>query len=308
MGKIAVVGAGGVGGYFGAALANAGNDVTFLARGSHLRAMQSHGLKVLSEAGDIHISPVKTAEHAEEIGPVEIVLFSVKLRDTVPAATACKPLLDEGGSVFTFQNGVESADVIGEIVGMDNVVAGAAYIASEILEPGVIKHTGKAAKLVFGELSGDLSRRTREFLKLCNDADIHAELSEDAKRAIWLKFALLAPFSGLTTLTRAPAAKIRNNKETSELFNRAVEEVIELSMAMGTGLIPSDFDKVRGNFDKFPSLMTSSMYHDLAAGRPLELAGLSGAVARLGKRYNVDTPVHQFIASALSIHQNGSVD
>ncbi|MGI9379592.1 MAG: ketopantoate reductase family protein [Methyloligellaceae bacterium] len=306
MAKIAVMGAGGVGGYFGARLADAGNDVAFVARGAHRKAMEKNGLRVQSQLGDIHLNNVTVAESTADLVPVDYIIFAVKMVDTQVAAAACKELLGPETTLITFQNGIQSASQVGAVVGMDHVVPGAAYIASVISEPGVIKHTGKAAKIVFGEINGGTSNRLQRIHELCEAAGIHHEISANVNKAIWSKFALLAPFAGLSTLTRQRAHELRSNSDTLSLFTAAAQEIIDLSKAMSTGLDDSDLDQVLGNFHKMPEDMTSSMYHDLMAGKPLELNGLSGAVAELGRQHNVPTPTHTFIAKALSGYATGT--
>ena len=305
MAKIAAVGAGGVGGYFGARLADAGNDVVFAARGAHCEAIKKNGLRVRSQLGDLHLKNVNVLGSTADPDPADYIIFAVKMGDTEAAAETCKALLGPETTLITFQNGIQSASHIGAVLGMDYVVPGAAYIASVISEPGIIQHTGKAAKLVFGEMNGETSSRLQKFHLLCEAAGIHHEISTNVNKAIWSKFALLAPFAGLSTLTRQRAHELRSNPDTLSLFTAAAQEIINLSKAMNTGLDDGDLDRVLRNFHKMPEDMTSSMYHDLMAGKPLELNGLSGAVAELGQQNNVPTPTHTFIAKALSGYVQG---
>ena len=303
--KIVVMGSGGVGGFFGARLAQAGSDVTFVARGSHLAAIRANGLRIDSKVAPTHIKPARCVEIAAEAGPVDAVMFCVKMGDTESAAAQIEPLVDTGATVFTFQNGVESADRVGAIVGAKHVVAGTAQIAAVIAEPGVIKHTGTMARMVFGEADGKPSPRTEAFLAACKAAGFDCVLSDDITRAVWMKFAMLASFSGMTTLTRGPIGPVRSNAQSRRLLEAAVREVVAVGAKLGKHVAPDDADRTIKLIDGMPAEMTASMTHDLLAGKPLELNGLSGAVARLGEAHGVPVPTHRFIADALSVHAGG---
>lgn len=304
--RIAVMGTGGVGGYFGARLAQAGSDVTFIARGPHLAAIQRDGLKVESPNGNLLIAPAKAVASPAGIDAADAIIFAVKMGDTENAAQALLPLVAKGAAIFTFQNGVDSAERIGAIVGHANVVPGTAAIAAVIAAPGVIKHSGTMARLVFGEPDGNPSARCVALLAACTAAGFDVVKSDGIVRAVWLKFALLAPFSGMTALTRGPIGPIRDNGPARRLLETAVAEAVAVGMALRTGLEPADVARTLKLIDSMPAGMTSSMCHDLMAGKPLEIAGLSGAVARLGQTHNVATPTHDFIASALAVHALGT--
>jgi 2-dehydropantoate 2-reductase len=304
--KIAVMGSGGVGGYFGGRLSEAGSDVTFIARGAHLAALQKSGLRIESRVGDVQLSPARAVADPAEAGTVDVVMFTVKLADTQSAAQAIKPLVERGASVFTFQNGIESAEAVGRIVGDKNVVPSSAQIGAVIREPGVIKHTGTMAKLTFGEAEGKPSARTEAFLAACKAAKFDSEQSPDITRAIWLKFALLAPFAGITTLTRSKIGPLRQNAEAQALLEEAVREAVAVGIALGKHLKPEDADRIIKSFATMPEDMTSSMCHDIMAGKPLEVGGLSGAVSRLGSTRGIPTPTHDFIVKALSVHAKGT--
>ena len=303
--KIAVMGSGGVGGFFGARLAQSGSDVTFVARGSHLAAIRAEGLRVDSKTSATHINPAKCVETAADAGAVDAVLFCVKMADTESAARQILPLVAKGATVFTFQNGVESADKVGAIVGAQNVVAGTAQIAAVIAQPGTIKHTGTMARMVFGETDGKPSPRTEKLFAACKAAGFDCVLSDDITRAVWMKFAMLAPFSGMTTLTRGPIGPVRTNPQMRRLLEAAVREVVAVGAKLGRHVGGEDADRTLELIDSMPAEMTASMTHDLLAGKPLELNGLSGAVARLGEAHGVAVPTHRFIADALSVHIDG---
>ncbi|KAB2910902.1 MAG: 2-dehydropantoate 2-reductase [Hyphomicrobiaceae bacterium] len=303
--KITVMGPGGVGGYFGARLAAAGNDVTFVARGAHLEAMRKDGLRLDSEIGKLHLKPVKVVADARDVDAADVVIFAVKMRDTESAAEHLRGLVAKGAAVFTFQNGVESAERIGRIVGRENVVPGAARIAANISAPGVISQIGKFALIEFGEPDGKPSARTAGFHDACKRAGIDATLSGNISRTLWAKFAMLAPFSGMTALTRGPIGPIRRNPQSRALLQAAVEEAVAVGIALKTGLNPDDVGKTMKLIDGLPNEMMASMCHDLLAGKPIELDGLSGAVARLGRQAGVPVPTHTFIAQALALFAEG---
>jgi 2-dehydropantoate 2-reductase len=303
--KITVMGPGGVGGYFGARLATAGHDVTFVARGAHLEAMRVRGLRLDSEIGPLHLAKVKVVADAREVPAADVVIFAVKMRDTESAAEGLRALAANGATVFTFQNGVESADRIGAILGADKVVQGTARIGASISEPGVIKQIGTFARLDFGERDGRPSARTTAFLETCKAAGIDAHLSDNIQREMWVKFALLAPMAGMTALTRGPIGPVRANAQSLALLRSAVDEVIALGMALKTGLTIEDAGRIMKTIDGLPKQMMASMAHDLLAGKPIELDGLSGAVARLGKQQGVPVPTHTFIVQALAPFTDG---
>ncbi len=303
--KIVVMGPGGVGGYFGARLAAAGNDVTFIARGSHLAAMREKGLKLDAELGSLLVNPVKVAADPSEVAAADAVIFAVKMRDTEGAAEGLKHLVAGGATVFTFQNGVESAERIGRIVGAGHVVPGVARIASHISEPGVIKQIGKFATLQFAEADGKPSARVTAFHEACVKAGIDASISPNIQRELWMKFSMLAPLAAMTALTRTSIGPIRDHAPTRALLDAAVDETVAVGIALGTGLEAPDAARVKKVLDGLPRPMMASMAHDLMAGKPIELDGLSGAVARLGERLGVATPTHAFVAHALAPFVNG---
>jgi len=303
--QITVMGSGGVGGYFGARLAAAGNDVTFVARGAHLEAMRKHGLRLDSEIGNLHLNPVKVVASAAEIPSADAIIFAVKMRDTESAAQSLRALASKGATIFTFQNGVDSAVRIGKVLGPGSVVEGAARIASHIPEPGVIEQNSNFAILEFGEADGKASARTSAFHAACIGAGIAATLSGNISRTIWAKFAMLAPVSGMTALTRGPIGPVRANAKSRALLQATVEEAVALGVALETGLVAEDAARTMKLIDGLPGDMMASMCHDLLAGKPIEIEGLSGAVARLAREQGVPAPTHAFIAAALAPFTDG---
>jgi 2-dehydropantoate 2-reductase len=303
--RIVVMGSGGVGGYFGARLAAAGNQVTFVARGAHFDAMRRDGLRLDSELGHLHLHPVTAVADAREVPAADAVLFAVKMRDTESAAESLRALAAGGAAIFTFQNGVESGARIGRIVGPGKVVEGAARISAHIAEPGAIKQIGNFAVLEFGEADGHSSPRVSAFHAACVAAGIAANVTDNISRTLWSKFALLASMSGMTALTRGPIGPVRANPRSRALLQAAVEEVIALGVALRTGLVPEDAARTMKLVDGLPAQMMSSMCHDLLAGKPIEIEGLSGAVARLAQENGVAAPTHAFIAAALAPFTDG---
>jgi 2-dehydropantoate 2-reductase len=298
--KITVMGPGGVGGYFGARLAAAGNDVTFVARGSHLAAMRKGGLRLDSDIGKLQLNPVQVVADAREIPAADAVIFAVKLGDTEGAAESLKSLVAGGATIFTFQNGVESAARIGKIVDAKSVVPGVARIASHIIEPGVIKQAGSFARLDFAESDGKPSARTTAFHKACKEAGVDATLSGNIQRDLWMKFAMLAPHAATTALMRGPIGIVRSNPKSRELLQSLVEETVAVGMALKTGLEPGDTAKIMQGYDNMPKGFLASMAHDILAGKPIEVDHLSGVVVRLGNETGVPTPSHKFITQALA--------
>ena len=303
--KIAIMGSGGVGGYFGARLAAAGNDVTFIARGAHLDGIRKAGLRVQSPLGDVHISPADATDDPAGVGPVDIVLFATKLYDTESAGELCKPLVGADTAVISLLNGVDSEEQLGRILGAQHVVGGVARISAEIAAPGVIRHHTEFAIIEFGELDGRKSERLQTFHTAATEAGIDARLCDDIDVAIWQKFLLLASFSGVTALTRLPAGPIRDNPETWNLMKAAAHEAGAVAHARGVRLPENAVDDVVKFLGALPDAMKASMLMDLERNKRLELEWLSGAVCRLGRQSGVETPVHRFILAALMPYVNG---
>jgi 2-dehydropantoate 2-reductase len=297
--RIAVMGAGGVGGYFGARLVQAGHDVAFVARGRHLLAMKERGLEVKSGLGDVRLPrPVATDDPAT-MGWFDAVLFAVKLWDTESAAAAVKPLLAAGGVVIPFQNGVESIERVGAVVGAAQVMGGVAYIAAKISEPGVIAHTGTMARLRFGTVLPSQQPAAEVLLAACKGAGVDAEMVPDIRLALWMKFVFLTALSGMTAATRQPIGVIRADPDMRATFEAAMREVWTVGRARGIAL-PDDFVATQMAFgDGLPAEMKASMLHDLDAGNRLEAPWLSGAVARMAKESGLSAPVNATLYAAV---------
>jgi len=303
--RIAVMGTGGVGGYFGGRLAAAGEDVTFIARGSHLAAIQRDGLKITSALGDATIAPAQATDDPASVGPVDLVLFTVKLYDTEAAAEAIRPLIGPETGVVTFQNGIAGPEVLAGRLGAEHVMGGVAKIAAVIAEPGVIRHTGTMAELAFGELDGSVSARIAALAAALEAAGVRHTVSDDIRREIWDKMVFLSTFAGLTSLLRLPIGLIRGDLETRRLLRDGLAEALAVARAAGAGLPEDLVDQILERIDRLPFEMKSSMLQDLEGGKRLELAWLSGTLARMGRDLGVATPVHALIAMALKLHAQG---
>ena len=303
--KIAIMGSGGVGGYFGARLAKAGAEVSFIARGAHLAAMREQGLKVESGLGDIHLPKVNVTDDPRKIGKVDLVLFSVKLRDTETAAQSIKPLFGPDTGILSFQNGVQKDDILRGVFGEKPVMGGVAYIATAIGRPGVIKHTGTLQRLVFGEYDGRRSPRAEAFLAACLKGGVDAQLNDDIRRQIWEKFVFLVALSGTTTTMRRPIGPIRAHPQTRAFLLEIMREAVKVGRAHGVAL-PEDYAEQRLAFcDSLPEDMTSSMHHDLERGNPLEVQWLSGGVVQLGEKAGIPTPANRAVWDILTLHAGG---
>ena len=302
--KIAIFGSGGVGGYFGGKLAAAGEDVTFLARGAHLLAMQSEGLHITSPLGDVHLPKVQATDRPQAVGPVDVVLFTVKLYDVETSAATLAPMIGPDTVVITLQNGVDAMEMVSKHVGADHVAGGAAYIVVVIDQPGHLRHT-TAQQLVFGERDGKRSDRLVAFEQAGIRAGYQAKASTDVQADLWTKFVRLATWSGMTTVTRAPMGVIRDTPATYDMMMAAIDEVIAVGKAKGINFPADLMDGTINLIKNFPAGSKSSMLEDMERGRRLELPWLSGAVVRIGKEVGVPTPIHQFITTVLTPFVNG---
>lgn len=300
------MGTGGVGGYFGGRLAAAKFDVTFIARGQHLDAIRRDGLKVESENGDLHIHPTKVTDVPADIGPVDYVLFAVKLWDTVPAAHGIRPLIGARTAVISFQNGVDAENQLSDILGRAHVMGGIAQIAALIAAPGLIRHTGTMANLIFGELGGERSQRSENLLAAFRTAGVDAEISQDIEKTIWQKFVFLVGLSGLTTVTRHSIGPVREDPRTRELLVLVMKETVAVARAKHISIDDGFVDDRLTLIDTLPADMTSSMQHDFERGNRLELDWLSGAVESMGQALGVDTPANSFIYTALKLNKDGT--
>ncbi len=302
--KIAIFGSGGVGGYFGAKLAAAGEDVTFLARGAQLKAMQDGGLHVESPQGSFHLPQVQATDRPQAVGPVDVVLFTVKMYDVDTSAATLTPLVGPDTVVITLQNGVEATDMVAAHVGAQHVAGGAAYIVVVVDQPGHLRHT-TGQSLVFGEPDGRRSDRLVAFEEAGKRAGFGAKASTQVETDLWIKFVRLSAWSGMTAVTRSAMGVLRNDPALFTMMMTATDEAIAVGKARGVTFPADIVESTLAMIPNFPDTSKSSMLEDLERGRRLELPWLSGAVVRLGKDDGVPTPTHQFITAVLTPFANG---
>jgi 2-dehydropantoate 2-reductase len=304
--RVAVMGSGGTGGYFGGLLARAGEEVTFIARGAHLDAIRAGGLTVRSRVhGGFTVAAAATDDPAT-VGPVDLVLFCVKAYDTDSAARAIRPLVGPETTVVPVQNGIDAAERIARVVGAGRVVGGLAAVSSVVAAPGVIEHRAGPDVIRVGELDGRASARTERVVETLRNAGIKADLRPDIRVALWEKFVLICGLSGLTALTRLPIGTVLACPETRELFRTTMEETAAVGQAEGVALPPDHVERTLRFFAGGDPTVRGSLYYDLAAGRRLELETLSGTVVRLGRAHGVPTPANFAIYAALKPYENGT--
>jgi 2-dehydropantoate 2-reductase len=304
--RIAIMGSGGLGGYFGARLCDGGADVHFIARGRHLEAMRSAGLRV--EGPDpIHIARVNATDDPGEVGVVDFVMLCVKLWDTEAALQQIRPMIGAGTTIISFQNGVLKDQYLRAAFDASRIMGGVGYIAATIDRPGVIRQTGPMQRLLFGEFDGARSPRGQALLAACLAGGINAELSKNILREIWQKFVFLAALSGTTTTIRKTIGPIRENPQTRAFLLDVMREVVAVGRAHGVDLAEDYADMRLQLADEVPYDMTSSMHHDLERGNPLEVRWLAGGVVELGQKASVPTPLNRAIADILALHAAGKM-
>jgi 2-dehydropantoate 2-reductase len=297
--RIAVVGAGGVGGYFGACLSKGGEDVTFIARGVTLAALREHGLRVDSISGDFTIERVNATDDPSTVGPVDAVLVAVKAWQVAEVASSLKPLIGPDTAVVPLENGIEAPDDLVRALGPDNVLGGLCAIVAFVVEPGHIRHAASDPIVAFGELDNRHSERAERLLTAMRNAGINADIPPDIRRSIWTKFVFITPMSAIGGVTRVPIGVWRELPETRELATRAVREVIALAAARGVTLAPDALELTMKRYDGLAPESTASMQRDVMEGRPSELEAQVGAVVRLGAESNVPVPIHEILYAAL---------
>jgi len=302
--RIAAMGAGGVGGYFGARLQQAGHDVVFFARGKHLAALREKGLSLKSTHGDAQLK-VAVLEEPAQTAPVDVVIFAVKLWDTEGAAERLRPIIGRHTVVIPFQNGVESVERLQQVLPQEAVMGGSAYIATRIAAPGMIEHIGQMARLQFGPVLPAQRPAAAAFLAACKEARIDAEMPDDVVRAIWEKFVFLVAVSSATAVSRAPLGVVRADPDLRRLFESALRETWALARARGVPLADNLVEDRMKYLDTMPHEMKASMAHDLEAGGRLEAPWLCGAVARMSAELGLDAPVNATVYAALKPYLNG---
>ena len=304
--RIAVVGAGGVGGGFGAAVAKAGADVTFIARGAHLAAMKSAGLRIEGGRGETHLMPTQATDDPKTVGPVDYVLFCVKLWDVEKAGEHIKPLVGPDTAVIPLQNGIDAPERLVSILGEKAVMGGVAQISASIVAPGVIRQVGTFMRMLFGELDGSPSARGEALRAMCEKAGFDVTLSDRIVTELWMKFILLATNASVVAVARQPIGKLRDDPDMKPQFIAAYNEVIAVGKARGVRLPADALDKMLAFNAGAPPTMKPSMALDLERGNRIELPWLGGKVVELGRQLGVPTPTHAFMYAALKPYVMGT--
>ena len=298
--RIAVFGAGAVGGYIGGRLAQAGIDVSFIARGEHLQAMKEKGIRAESICGDFNAHPNIITDDPSQVGEVDAVLLGVKAWQVSEAAQAMRPIVGPNTFVITIQNGVEAPTQVSEILGPDHVVGGLCKMICFITKPGHLRHAGTEPHIVFGELNNKHSERMEMLLQsFSKTTGLTAEVSTDIWSDIWKKFLIIAPWSGLGSITRSPIGVFRSLPETRQMLKRSMQEVFQVALSHDIDLPKDAVENTLAFLDTLPKEGTASMQRDIMEGRPSELKEQNGAVVRLGQTAGVDTPINAFIYHSL---------
>lgn len=299
--RIVVFGTGGVGGYFGGRLARAGEDLTFIARGEHLRAIKATGLRVDSAADDFVIYPAKATDNVSGVSETDLVILGVKAWQVPEAARAIKPLVRPNTTVLPLQNGVEAVKQLVDELGAQNVIGGLCRIVSFVVEPGHIRHAGYKPSIIIGELDNRQTDRITRIEQAFKQAGLEITIAADIQVALWTKFLFIASFSGVGAMADAPAGVIRSDPKWRTLILKAMEEIYALAHARGINLPTDAIDKVMASVDALPEDATSSMQRDIAAGKPSELESQNGAVVRMARESGIDVPTHKLIYETLSV-------
>lgn len=289
--KIAIMGTGGLGGYYGGMLARSGHDVTFIARGAHLKAICEKGLQIKSVYGDFLVSPANATDKPKEIEPVDLVIFTTKTYHTDEAAELIRPIVESDTTIISFQNGVDSVERIGAVLGSTHLLGGAAWVSAAVEAPGIIGQYSKFRRIKLGELDGRMSERLKAIGKLLEDTGSTVEIVDDITRIIWTKFVFISAVSAIGALTRVTFGEYKDVPESREILSRAMGEVAAVADAKGVRLNPDIVDKTLAFFDESAPAIKPSMQRDVEQGRVSELESMIGIVVRLGRELDVPTPV-----------------
>ena len=303
--RIAIMGAGGIGGCYGGLLAKAGFDVTLIARGAHLEAITEKGLRLVQPEGEFTVDVAATG-NPSLVGTMDLVIFSVKAHQNLTAVPLIKPLIGVETTVLTIQNGVESADEIGQEYGAERVLPGSAYVISNVVSPGVVKQQSQIPRVAFGESNGERSQRAIAVQDAFLKANIMAELSDDISRVLWSKLLYNSPANGMASAARLSPRDLIEYPEGRSMFKLAIQEVADVGTASG---VPLGKDDVQGAMDLIaarPMGARGSMQADLESGRPLELDAIVGSVGRIGRKLNVPTPIFDILYTLLLPHIDGT--
>ena len=307
--RFAILGSGAVGGYYGAKLWQAGHDVTFVARGKHLDAIRARGLEIKSPLGDF-VARGAAEQDTSKVGRVDCVLLATKAYDNASALPMLAPMIGEGSTVLTLQNGVDSVDECAAVVGRGAVVGGSAYIASAVEAPGLIVQTGTHRRIVFGEVfdvEAGVSRRVTAICDALAGAQLEVEAVADGRVPLWEKFVYLAPFAAFTGASRLPIGGIWKFPQVQETFYDACREVERVASAEGVSVSGDTLAKIEGYMATLPPSTRSSLLIDLQQGKRIEVEALQGSVVRRGKKVGVPTPIHAALYSVLKAYENGPI-
>jgi 2-dehydropantoate 2-reductase len=304
--RIAVIGAGGIGAIYGAALASAGNDVVFVARGAHLRAMQENGLRVEGDRGETIIRPARATDDVASIGTVDYVLICTKLWDVESVGRQIKPIVGPQTTVVTLQNGVDAHERLIPILGRAAVMAGSAFVTGSIVAPGVVRQTGTYFQIAFGEINGGITARGEQLRDACSAAGLQVNLSADILAPLWQKFLVLVPLANVNALTRVPLGRYRADPDSWALVESSLRETEAVGRADGIRLPGDAYDQSLAMLRSMPDHHMTSMCNDLLRGNRLELPWFAGKVVELGRRHGIPTPVNSFAYAALKLHADGS--
>ena len=297
--RVAVMGTGGVGGYFGGLLARDGQEVTFIARGEHLEAIRRRGLRVLSDLHGEFTVRAPATDDTGQVGPVDLVLYAVKMYHNRGAIPALPPMVGPETVVLTLQNGIDNADLLAQALGRRHVMAGMSIVQARIREPGVVEQRGHVGRVVFGELEGGVTPRGRRLQEVFQRAGWNSELSDDVTVALWRKFIYLTGSAGVNALARVTYGELRTTPETRSLIRQAYQEIVDVGRAAGVDLPADIMDWCMSALDDFPAEGMATLAKDFMEGRPVELEGLTGTVVRMGRELGVATPVNEAIYALL---------
>lgn len=296
--KVAVIGAGGVGGYFGGLLARAGHEVTFIARGPHLRAIQDNGLRVESQLDGTFTIPGNATSNTSSVGEQDLVIFTVKMYHNSDAVSAVLPLIGPETVVLTLQNGIDNGEILAETVGEDHVMIGSAYMEGRISEPGVVTQNGPGIA-AFGEMNVGISRRGENLLQRFQEAGWRVNLHENMPGMLWKKFAYIAGSAAVCAAANCVYEEMRTKPETRQLIRDAIEEVLDVGKARGAPIMPDSLAWAMDSLDRFPGQGRASMAKDFTDQRPVELEGLTGTVVRMARELKIPTPANDFLYAIL---------
>ncbi len=304
--RVAVMGTGGMGGFYGGRLALSGQDVTFVARGPHLAAMREKGLLLKGPDGDQPIEPTKATDDPASIGPVDVILFCVKLYDAEEAAGLIRPIVRDDTLIVSLMNGVDGPERVAKVLGKGEVIGGAAYASATICGPGEVEYRQGPNRLVLGALGAQQPAALASFADACRAAGFPVEVSDNIARTLWEKFVLLSTNAGLTALTRQPVGVVYADADLRRLAREMMAEVVAVAHARNVELAPDIIDRSFAVLDAFAPGMFASAYFDLANGKRMEVGSFSGLIARLGDELGVATPHHRTVYACLKPYEHGA--